>query len=51
MSAHWLPGTPWPVAAVTHGGITADLLCNLLGDDALPAPAGCGHSTVRRHHH
>ena len=31
-----LPGTPGPVAAVTHGGITTDLLCNLLGDDALP---------------
>jgi broad specificity phosphatase PhoE len=27
---------PWPVAAVTHGGITIDLLRNLLGDDALP---------------
>ena len=31
-----LPSTPGPVAAVTHGGITTDLLCNLLGDDALP---------------
>ena len=31
-----LPGTPAPVAAVTHGGITTDLLRNLLGDDALP---------------
>jgi broad specificity phosphatase PhoE len=31
-----LPGTPGPVAAVTHGGITTDLLRNLLGDDALP---------------
>ena len=31
-----LPGTPGPVAAVTHGGITIDLLCNLLGDDGLP---------------
>jgi len=31
-----LPGTPGPVAAVTHGGVTIDLLCNLLGDDALP---------------
>jgi len=30
------PGTPGPVAAVTHGGITTDLLRNLLGDDALP---------------
>ena len=26
-----------PVAAVTHGGITVDLLRNLLGDDAVPA--------------
>ena len=25
-----------PVAAVTHGGITTDLLSNLLGDDGLP---------------
>jgi len=25
-----------PVAAVTHGGVTAELLRNLLGDDALP---------------
>jgi len=31
-----LSGTPGPVAVVTHGGITADLLRNLLGDDALP---------------
>jgi broad specificity phosphatase PhoE len=31
-----LRGTPGPVAAVTHGGITTDLLCNLLSDDALP---------------
>jgi broad specificity phosphatase PhoE len=31
-----LSGTPGPVAAVTHGGITTDLLCNLLGEDALP---------------
>ena len=31
-----LPRTPGPVAAVTHGGITTDLLRNLLGDDALP---------------
>jgi broad specificity phosphatase PhoE len=28
---------PSPVAAVTHGGITVDLLRNLLGDDAVPA--------------
>ena len=31
-----LPSTPGPAAAVTHGGITTDLLCNLLGDDGLP---------------
>jgi len=31
-----LPGGPGPVAAVTHGGITADLLRTLLGDSALP---------------
>ena len=31
-----LPSTPGPVAAVTHGGITSDLLRDLLGDDALP---------------
>jgi broad specificity phosphatase PhoE len=31
-----LPGTPGPVAAVTHGGTTTELLRNLLGDDALP---------------
>ena len=31
-----LPGTPGPAAVVTHGGITADLLRNLLPDDALP---------------
>jgi broad specificity phosphatase PhoE len=29
-------GLPGPVAAVTHGGITIDLLRTLLGDDALP---------------
>jgi broad specificity phosphatase PhoE len=29
-----LPGTPGPVAVVTHGGITTDLLRNLLHDDA-----------------
>jgi broad specificity phosphatase PhoE len=33
-----LADTPGPVAAVTHGGITVDLLRNLLGDDAVPAP-------------
>jgi broad specificity phosphatase PhoE len=31
-----LPATPSPVAAVTHGGVTIDLLRTLLGDDALP---------------
>lgn len=25
------------MAAVTHGGVTVDLLRNLLGDDAMPA--------------
>jgi broad specificity phosphatase PhoE len=30
------PGTPGPVAAVTHGGITTDLLRNLLDEDSLP---------------
>ena len=29
-------GLPGPVAAVTHGGATAEWLRNLLGDDALP---------------
>jgi broad specificity phosphatase PhoE len=32
-----LSGLPGPVAAVTHGGVTAELLRNLLGDDALPS--------------
>jgi broad specificity phosphatase PhoE len=31
-----LPGGPGPVAMVTHGGITPDLLRTVLGDDALP---------------
>jgi broad specificity phosphatase PhoE len=31
-----LASAPGPVAAVTHGGITIDLLRDLLGDDALP---------------
>lgn len=31
-----LPANPTPVAAVTHGGVTTDLLRTLLGDDALP---------------
>ncbi|MGH3173446.1 MAG: histidine phosphatase family protein [Streptosporangiaceae bacterium] len=32
-----LADTPGPVAAVTHGGVTVDLLRTLLGDDAVPA--------------
>jgi broad specificity phosphatase PhoE len=31
-----LRGLPGPAAAVTHGGVTAELLRTLLGDDALP---------------
>jgi broad specificity phosphatase PhoE len=31
-----LPAAPGPVAVVTHGGITVDLLRNLLGEDAVP---------------
>jgi broad specificity phosphatase PhoE len=31
-----LPGGTGPVVAVTHGGVTTDLLRSLLGDDALP---------------
>jgi broad specificity phosphatase PhoE len=31
-----LPAVPWPVAVVTHSGVTTDLLRTLLGDDALP---------------
>jgi len=31
-----LHGLPGPVAAVTHGGITIELLRDLAGDDALP---------------
>jgi len=31
-----LPDTPGPVAVVTHGGITTDLLRNLLDEDSLP---------------
>ena len=30
-----LPGWPGPTAAVTHGGITIELLRDLAGDDAL----------------
>jgi broad specificity phosphatase PhoE len=29
-------GTPNPIVAVTHGGVTVDLLRTLLGDDAVP---------------
>ena len=32
-----LCGRPGPVAAVSHGGVTTDLLRTLLGDEALPA--------------
>jgi hypothetical protein len=46
-----LRGLPGPVAAVAHGGVTAELLRNLLGDDALPPGcASCGHPAVRHHH-
>jgi broad specificity phosphatase PhoE len=31
-----LSGGPGPVAAVSHGGVTTDLLRTLLGDEALP---------------
>ena len=30
-------GSDGPIAVVTHGGITADLLRTLLGDEAVPA--------------
>jgi len=33
-----LTGTPGPVAVVTHGGITLDMLRNLLGDEGVPPP-------------
>jgi len=32
-----LAGRSGPVAAVTHGGVTTDLLRTLLSDDALPS--------------
>ncbi|MEU6347442.1 histidine phosphatase family protein [Streptomyces sp. NPDC046977] len=32
-----LGGVPGPVALVTHGGVTVDLLRTLAGDDAVPA--------------
>jgi broad specificity phosphatase PhoE len=32
-----LSGVPGPVVAVTHGGVTTDLLRTLLGEEALPA--------------
>lgn len=31
-----LAATPGPVAVVTHGGITVDLLRNLFGDESVP---------------
>ena len=31
-----LSGRPGPVAVVSHGGVTTDLLRTLLGDEALP---------------
>ena len=45
-----LPGTPGPVAAVTRGGITTCCATSWAMMPA-PAPAGCGHTTVRRHRH
>jgi broad specificity phosphatase PhoE len=33
-----LPDSTAPVAVVTHGGVTTDLLRTLLGDTAVPAP-------------
>jgi hypothetical protein len=33
-----LAGGPGPVVAVSHGGVTADLLRTLAGDDALAPP-------------
>ena len=47
-----LSGLPGPVAAVTHGGVTTELLRGLLGDDALrPRCAGRGCPAVRHHRH
>jgi broad specificity phosphatase PhoE len=34
-----MQGQPGPVAAVTHGGVTIELLRNLLGDNGLPPTA------------
>ena len=31
-----LPAAPGPVAVITHGGITVDLIRNLLGDQSVP---------------
>ena len=49
-----LPESPLPVAVVTHGGVTVDLLRTLLGDDAV-APdlvangvPSCAVTTLRR---
>jgi broad specificity phosphatase PhoE len=50
-----LAGTRGPVAVVTHGGITVDLLRNLLGDDGVPPPvlasswASCSTGRGARH--
>jgi hypothetical protein len=41
-------GRPGPVAAVTHGGVTIELLRTLLGDDALPP--GLLAAGMRHHH-
>ena len=40
-----LAGASGPVAVVTHGGVTTDLLRNLLGDDGLP-PGQIGRAHV-----
>jgi broad specificity phosphatase PhoE len=34
-----MQGLPGPIAAVSHGGVTIELLRNLLGDDGLPPDA------------
>jgi hypothetical protein len=45
-----LPAAPGPVAVVTHGGITVDLLRNLFGKRcSAPAPADDGRPVVRHH--
>jgi hypothetical protein len=46
------PALPGPVAAVTHGGITTELLRDLPGGDALrPGVLGRGYPYERRHRH